>query len=422
MESSTKKTKSEVLRCVNIDWLEVYCTEDLDLFPCDAEYYRRQGIWVEERDYGTRQYSQMFTILDRDYLPFCEIRRAPVAGTNAARAGIFAANSCHIKLHNRYCYLTEAVNIFADFLHYHRYTIKRLYRIDLCIDFELFDKGDKPSDFVHRYVSSKFTKINQSELTAHCRDRWDSRDWNSLSWGSPASMVSTKLYNKSLELAQVKDKPYIRGSWFNAGLIDDVSKKTKTKPDGTIYTPVIWRLEFSIKSSARGWYEVEDCNGKKTKTLKQTHDLGCYATKKQQLDAIAFLCHHYFHFKIFEKGVIKYRCKDKILFDFRTGKQVCKLDTALSSVPAPKEYDILRRYIERYRLRTPDQATRDACNLILSQLSTDEVKFLLPNIGTTQQAKALQMLLKRRLEVGTSESLLDSLECVRHVVSFSDVF
>lgn len=422
MEKSTEKTNTLVRRCVNIDWLEVYCLEDLDYFPVDANYYRSNGIWVEERDYGTRQYTQMFTVLDRDGLPFCEIRRSPVAGSNAAKAGIFAKNSCHIKLHNRYCYLDNAVTIFADFLHAHHYTIKRLYRLDLCLDFEKFDKGDKPSDFVHRYVSAKYTKINQCNLSAHCRDRWEERDWNSLSWGSPTSMVSTKLYNKSLELEQVHDKPYIRGAWFNAGLIDDITRKTKRADDGSEYTPVIWRLEFSVKSSAYGWYEVENCNGRKTKKLKQPHDLGCYTTKKQQLDAIAFLCHHYFHFKIYEKDVRKDRCKDKILFDFRTGKQICTLSTALSSVKPPREFDILRRYIERYRLRMADQATREACDLILSQLSDDEVAYLIPNVGRSDQVRALQLLLKRRLEKGSGETFLESVDNVRSIVTLHDVF
>lgn len=53
-----------VVRCVNLDWLEVYCLEDSSRFPCDADYFRQQGYFVQERDYGTRQYAQAFCIED----------------------------------------------------------------------------------------------------------------------------------------------------------------------------------------------------------------------------------------------------------------------------------------------------------------------------------------------------------------------
>ena len=43
------------MRCVNIDWLEVYVFEPL-LSPITADVYRQKGIRVVERDYGTKIY------------------------------------------------------------------------------------------------------------------------------------------------------------------------------------------------------------------------------------------------------------------------------------------------------------------------------------------------------------------------------
>ena len=68
------------MRCVNIDWLEVYALEDASKFPCNAEYFRSQGYIVREREYGTRQYHEMFTLLDDNMNPFMEIRRNPKSG------------------------------------------------------------------------------------------------------------------------------------------------------------------------------------------------------------------------------------------------------------------------------------------------------------------------------------------------------
>lgn len=62
-------------RCVNLDWLEVFCFEDGE--PHDANYFRREGFVVDEREYGTRIYHQMFTLNDRLGHPFLEVRRSP---------------------------------------------------------------------------------------------------------------------------------------------------------------------------------------------------------------------------------------------------------------------------------------------------------------------------------------------------------
>ena len=41
-----------MVRCVNLDWLEVYCIERSG--GMSANDFRQAGIQVEERDYGTR--------------------------------------------------------------------------------------------------------------------------------------------------------------------------------------------------------------------------------------------------------------------------------------------------------------------------------------------------------------------------------
>ena len=52
-----------------------------------------------------------------------------------------------------------------------------------------------------------------------------------MSWGSRSSAVTTKMYNKTLELYDIKlnrfAKPYIREAWFKSGLIDDIQLCTK---------------------------------------------------------------------------------------------------------------------------------------------------------------------------------------------------
>ena len=397
-------------RCINIDWLEVYCLESVTHFPCNADFWRSQGWFVRERDYGTRQYAEMFTLEDREGNPFIEIRRNPVAsGAGEKNEGIFSPYSTHIRLVNRYCYHENAVGLLSEFLARYDYDIQRLYRLDLALDFEKFDKGDDPHKFLLRYMAGRFSKINQGNLSGHAKDLWERRDWNSVSWGSPKSMVSTKLYNKTLELREAKDKPYIRLAWMQAGLIDDALKMVKYNPDGTTYYPEIWRVEFSIKSSARGWYTYEDCNGAKQKRLVREHTLATYADRNSQLKAFAFLAHHYFHFKHYVDGERKDRCPDKVLFDFGLQHQVYQLDVLATDEPAPRSIDVLRRKLQEYRIQHPANDIVQACDVLLADLDKRSLASMLPYGAKDDAAKLLQLLLSRRIKQNPKEPMSESL-------------
>ena len=79
-------------RCVNIDWLEVYVIENVNLYPCDADFFADKGWKVVRRNYGTRVYAQMFTLYDMHDEPFIEIRREPYSSV-AKDGGLFPKGS-----------------------------------------------------------------------------------------------------------------------------------------------------------------------------------------------------------------------------------------------------------------------------------------------------------------------------------------
>lgn len=410
-------------RCVNIDWLECYCMESVDNFPHNAEFFRAGGWQVREREYGTRQYREMFVLLDNEGLPFVEIRRNPVAGDDGrSNVGIFSEFSCHIRLSNRYCYHNDAVSLYSEFLHRYDYAVQRLYRIDICLDFEKFDSGDDPNVFIKRYLKGVYTKINQCHLSAHAMDRWNVREWNSVAWGSPASMVSTKLYDKTLELAEAKDKPYIRLAWQRAGLVDDFVALTKIGADGVAYNPKIWRLEFSVKSSARNWVMVEDCNGHKTKRVAKEHTLATYASKELQLHAFAMLAHHYFHFKIFEDGVRKDRCRDKHLFDFGLNHEPYKLDVLLADAPKSFALDVLQRRLEWFKFIHPERGLQQACDVILNEIKKQAVRNSLPDYYDKEADVMLQRLLALRLDENPKNDLAEDFKKIRAFFDRADDF
>ncbi|WP_157958514.1 hypothetical protein, partial [Flavobacterium tibetense] len=269
--------------------------------PRTADYFRSVGFVVVERPYGTRVYKEMFTIQDDNGQPFLEVRRNPAS---QLPEGIHLPEECHLRLTNYACYHDDAAQLLQEFIEHFGYTFNRITRVDICLDFEYFDYGDDPQSFLSRYLKHRYSKINQGNIHAHGADRWNGQEWNSLSWGAPSSDVGTKFYNKTMELFDPSSgsykKPYIRYAWFRCGLIDDFVANTKLK-DGEPYTPQIWRVEFSIRSSVKNWFVIElNGNAKAYQSIRNT--LQSYMGRERLLTLFASLAQHYFHFKYFVEG------------------------------------------------------------------------------------------------------------------------
>lgn len=384
-------TNKSYTRCVNIDWLEVHAREPIG-YPRDDYYYAQKGYRVQRREYGTRVYRQMFTILAPNEEPLLEVRRDPAS---QGLQGIHDPNECHIRLSNRTCYFDNAAQFLMNFLAEHSYTDVRISRIDICMDFEKFDQGDLPSAFVRRYFKHRYAKINQGRITSHGEDTWSGQEWNSLSWGSKTSAVTTKLYNKTMELYDVKTdrykKPYIREAWFRCGIIDDIQKVTKNgeKID-------VWRVEFSLRSAVKGWIPIEiDGITKNYQSLR--NDLECYNSREKMLVMFASLANHYFHFKKVKQGQRKDRCKDKILFDF-TGTQVVykigKNDTALGSGTTYKSmYNRLIEKLKAYSLSHSLPEIHKACEILISSITEENLRSDLANPFDREELEFLKTLL-----------------------------
>lgn len=366
-----------IRRCVNLDWVEIYVLESRDRYPCNADYYRQHGYIVYERDYGTRQYKEMFTIEDEHGEPWIEVRRNPASGASGFSG--FVAESSHLRLVNRQCYSDSAISRLRDFLLLHEYIWKRIYRLDICYDFEKFDSGDRPDRFCQRYVSRKYSKINQCSLSAHAQDNWSTFDWETLSWGSRTSMVSTKIYNKSKELAANKtDKPYIKWVWYENGLIDSPTTMEKRAKDGTVYKPDIWRIEFSLKSAADNWLIIEDTSGKRVKKRAIPHRLSLFDSKDKLWARFQDLAYHYFRFKIYEEGVRKDRCKDKCLFRWDANHEFTKIQSLPSDSKPSRNDDVLRRRLIVYRSVHADIDIRKACDILLKEIDKAELSRIAP--------------------------------------------
>lgn len=291
-------------RCINLDWVEIFCLEDPITYPLSADFYEAAGWRVSRRDYGTPQYREMFTLIDDDGFPYMEIRRNPYSIKQ--EGGIFDKRACHIRLPNRVCYDPDPIGHLREFIDAYRYQFRGISRIDICLDFLTFDTGETLRNFINRYMAGEYSKINQSKVAAHGRDLYDGKDFNSLKWGADSSMVTTKLYNKSQELhAKLSNmKLYILDAWIQAGLISDRGDPNE-----------VWRLEFSMNSDCKRWITSEkNEKGDTSEGVFIYNTLETYDNRKKLLTIFHSLRAHYFRFVKVTPGLTKYKCPQKMTF------------------------------------------------------------------------------------------------------------
>ena len=410
-------------RCVNLDWLEVHCLEPYG-DPHDAEYFRRVGLTVMERDYGTRVYKEMFTVNDAQGNPFVEVRRAPYS---TGYAGIHDECECHLRLVNAACYLDNAADLMQQFIDTYHYDFNRITRVDICLDFERFDEGDDPAVFLSRYLRQVYSKINQGNITAHGADRWNGQVWNSVSWGSPTSAIGTKFYNKTMELYDPATgtyrKPHIRYAWLKCGLIDDFHKVMKQGKDGW-YTPQIWRVEFSIRSSVKKWFAIE-LNGeaKHYQSIRNTLDM--YDCRDKLLTLFASLQQHYFHFKHYDKEQRKDRCPDKVLFRWNGMQVTYKVgrDDTLSilgeGAKQSRPYDTLLKKLRLYQQEKTQKDIVEACQVIIRAIEGDMLRSDLRNPFSYHELLALQRALSMKAS-GDDTDVVVLMQEVKNLLKLND--
>lgn len=410
-------------RCVNLDWLEVFCYEP-PAVRLNADYFRNQGYEVRERDYGTRVYAEMFTILVQGS-PYVEIRRNPLS---QGAYGIHSAEECHLRLVNAACYYDDAAASLMAFMRSYRYSFVRISRVDICMDFELFDSGDKPDAFVRRYFEHKYAKINQCNITSHGKDTWTGQTINSLSWGSPTSDIGTKLYDKTIELYDPKSrtygKPHIRYAWLKCGLIDDFHFVTKTAADGSVYSPSIWRVEFTIRSSVKKWFKIE-VNGKERDFQSIHNTLDMYDSRDKLLVMFIALQRHYFRFKYFEASKRKDRCKDKELFRFDEPQFTYKVGhnepskLLADSRCQTKPLDSLLNKLREYAATHTHGEVSAACQTLIKSIEEEVLKSDLRNPWNLEELHALQIALHTKSQ-GSNQDVAVIIHEIKRMLALNE--
>ena len=432
-------TSPNKVKCINLDWLSVYCLEPKGCVM-NAAYYKKLGWSVEEREYGTPQYREKFTLMNGRH-PFLEIERNPYSLKQ--NGGIFEPESCHIRLANRTLYQPNPVQQLTNFIIKYGYEYKGISRVDVCCDLTIFDNGMKPQDLANKYIKDKIWKVHQSHIApntddgddswripihlgAHGKETKTGRTWNSLKWGSPKSALSTKLYNKTLELDTNTGKFYIKDAWVKAGLCDlqkvryeyrnpktkeiEIRSKQISVVPGTAINqeiPIeeakkidVWRVEFSMNSEGRKWIDLGD-----------NHIVDLSLNAFDNLDSLAatfFTCSEWLFCFIYAKWITKgatrwkertNRCKKLQLFNtkFLHSHYKPQRQTEMED-PSRTEKIMMYRLIQKSKDKNLSEAYREACHQVALNLSKEHGEWWLPDAEDYGKLTCKDIEKKRREE------------------------
>lgn len=432
-------TSPNKVKCINLDWLSVYCLEPKGCVM-NAAYYKKLGWSVEEREYGTPQYREKFTLMNGRH-PFLEIERNPYSLKQ--NGGIFEPESCHIRLANRTLYQPNPVQQLTNFIIKYGYEYKGISRVDVCCDLTIFDNGMKPQDLANKYIKDKIWKVHQSHIApntddgddtwripihlgAHGKETKTGRTWNSLAWGSPKSALSTKLYNKTLELETNTGKFYIKDAWVKSGLCElqkvryeyrnpktkeiEIRSKQITVAPGTAINqeiPIeeakkidVWRVEFSMNSEGRKWIDLGD-----------NHIVDLSLNAFDNLDSLAatfFTCSEWLFCFIYAKWITKgatrlkertNRCKKLQLFNtkFLHSHYKPQRQTEMED-PSRTEKIMMYRLIAKSKDKNLSEAYREACHQVARNLSKEHGEWWLPDAEDYGKLTCRDIGQKRREE------------------------
>lgn len=249
-ENTNERDMNEMKRDIfiySVDWLQYYCHQDSNP-KLDQEFHglqaNAQGYVSTYKIAQAKEFSPIYTehycVVLRDR-PMLHIHYAP-------RMSALNTRSASVKVENSLLYSPDWCFYLHDILAALRWSIQNITRVDICCDFNTFHHGRDPERFAADYLRTA-TKKHPSYLRVG-KDKWyavgakyvSENKVDYLRWGTRESEVCTYLYNKSKELREKHNKPWIAREWKAAGL--DVTK--------------VWRVEFSINSKGVNLFDLQE--------------------------------------------------------------------------------------------------------------------------------------------------------------------
>lgn len=220
--------------CISVDWLQVCCHGN---YLGEGEYTSDGYTFVVSlQPSETPMFKRLYKV-SLNNLPCAVVQQQP-------RTSSLSAGLTLIKLENRVLYCTKYIEVLYALIRAFHLKYKGITRLDICYDCNRFCDGRNPArfikDFVLKSIEEKGGIVRRGSDKFACNGSRTSNKnkITSISFGSPSSPVRAYMYDKTLELQEVKDKPWIREMWELNGLVSNSEKH-------------VWRSEISIKAEGK---------------------------------------------------------------------------------------------------------------------------------------------------------------------------
>lgn len=219
---------------INIDWLAY------SAYGVVGETTLFNRFKVLPKEHGSQVFKNLASIVTIDTAEeVAQLQYNP-------RSSALKPNLVIVKLANRCLYEYDYIALIKQINSGLKLEYNALSRLDICADFYSFVHCT-PQELIRQFLQRKLRRYGKSKYVLH-GNQDKVQEYEYLRFGSPTSDVVCYLYNKSLEMREVKHKPYIVRQW----------SQLSYKYEDICPPPDVWRLEFRL-------------NGDNIKTLCDEH-------------------------------------------------------------------------------------------------------------------------------------------------------
>lgn len=225
---------------------------------CEMQVHTANFL-AEQREYHTRNFSQVWDIYYNMTSGAANCRHRAKFGTICCKpqSPILSDRLVSFKLENDLLYTEHWFLQLLTFIDDFKLQDVKISRVDLYRDFQYLDTEglpETPREFIAEIAAGKLKKKGGSKYSIFADDA--EGGVYAVTYGSILSGRQLAIYNKTKELKEVKDKPYIRKTWKDAGFDDKFP---------------VYRAEVRICKRGLELFDLE-CQDKSKLNLKQIYE------------------------------------------------------------------------------------------------------------------------------------------------------
>lgn len=268
------------------DWFQVYCHAHAAITKGMCFHGVQNTPFGIRAEYTAEKGEEISPLFNQHYLITWKKRKIAHISLEPRPSSLHPL-SCMLKIDNRLLYEPNWLFFLNDVCAALQLEIRNISRVDIAADFVEFCDHRQPLNFVKSYMQvarkghPSFIRCGSNKFCVYGRKSMTDLSFDYVRWGSRDSEVCTYLYNKSKELKDKNDKPWIRERWA-------VLRGDNENID-------VWRIEFSISSQGLKLEHISD---------DYIFDLFIddFSTFEKVRDLFYIYAEKYFKFRVFEAG------------------------------------------------------------------------------------------------------------------------